>query len=83
MQYQILVKFDDLNYTDEERKMYFSVVNKYHALAFGNSEKRWSTLIINQNEPLSKEVLAKDLGGLEILAFKMTRSRKNKSLDLV
>ena len=83
MEYQVVVKFDDLNCTEEGRKKYFSVVDKYHALSFNNSKYRILTLVINQNEPLDEKILAQDLGGLEILSFRQSRKGKNKNLEFI
>jgi len=78
MRYQVLVKFDDLNCTDEERKIYFLALNKYHALGIDNSKYGISTMLIASNLHLNEEILAKDLNGLEILSFRIDSLRKAK-----
>ncbi len=80
MRYQALIKFDNLNCTDEERRTYFLAVDKYHALAIGNSKTGISTMFIASNEDLSEEILARDLNGLEILSFRIDSLAKTKNL---
>ena len=80
MRYEVLVKFDNLNCTNEERKTYFSAVDKYHALAIGHSKEGYSTMLIASNEDLSEEILARDLNGLEILSFRINSLAKTKTL---
>lgn len=80
MRYQVLVKFDNLDCTDEERRMYYSVAFKYNALSFGDSKSRISELIITTNYELSEEILARDLNGLEILSFRINSLAKTKNL---
>ncbi|MEX2016884.1 MAG: hypothetical protein WD876_00215 [Candidatus Pacearchaeota archaeon] len=81
MRYQVLVNFDNYESTDEERKTYFSVLNKYHALGIGNSGNKTSTMLIDSDTPLTKDDLAKDLGDLEILSFRIDSLRKTHNLN--
>ena len=81
MKYQVLVRFDDCNCTDEERRIYFSALNKYNALGFGNSTSRTSTMFIASNSPLIEEILAQDLKGLEILSFRIDSLRRTRNIN--
>lgn len=81
MRYQLLVKFDDYKCTDEERKTYFSTLDKYHALGIGNSKSKISTMLIASNSSLTEEILAEDLKGLEILSFRIDSLRKTPNIN--
>ena len=80
MRYQVLVKFDNLDCTDQERKTYFLAAVKYHAYIVGNSRTGISTMFITSNEDLSEKVLVRDLNGLEIISFRIDSLAKTKKL---
>jgi len=81
MRYQILVKFDNYNCTDEERKIYFLALGKYHALGIGHQKNQTSTMLIASNLPLDERTLAEDLRGLEILSIRIDSLKKTPNIN--
>lgn len=73
-EYDIMVKFNDGKCTPDERRLYFLALDKYKCAGIGRDKYGTSTMHFFSREKISKEDIAKDLGGLEIISFMETRS---------